>query len=32
VTVIKSLTAREVFRRCPGVRERLWGGEFRTDG
>ena len=32
VTIIKSLTAREVFRRCPGVRKRLWGGEFWTDG
>jgi len=32
VTIIKSLTAREIFRRCPGVRKRLWGGEFWTDG
>jgi putative transposase len=32
VTVIKSLTAREVFRRCPEVKEQLWGGEFWTDG
>jgi putative transposase len=32
VTIIKSLTAREVFRRCPDVRKRLWGGEFWTDG
>ena len=32
VTIIKSLTAREVFRRCPEVRKRLWGGEFWTDG
>ena len=31
-TIIKSLTAREVFRRCPEVRKRLWGGEFWTDG
>src|SRR3954471_696137 len=31
VTIIKSLTAREIFRRCPGVRKRLWGGEFWTD-
>jgi putative transposase len=32
VTIIESLTAREVFRRCPEVRKRLWGGEFWTDG
>ena len=32
VTIIKSLTAREVFKRCPEVRRRLWGGEFWTDG
>jgi len=32
VTMIKSLTAREVFRRCPEVKEQLWGGEFWTDG
>ena len=32
VTLIKSLTAREIFRRCPGVKKRLWGGEFWTDG
>ena len=31
-TIIKSLTAREIFRRCPGVKKRLWGGEFWTDG
>ncbi|CAN5376408.1 IS200/IS605 family transposase [soil metagenome] len=32
VTVIKSLTAREVFRQCPQVKKQLWGGEFWTDG
>jgi len=32
VTMIKSLTAREVFRRCPEVKRQLWGGEFWTDG
>ena len=32
VTVIKSLTAREVFKRCPQVKKQLWGGEFWTDG
>jgi putative transposase len=32
VTVIKSVTAREIFRRCPQVKRKLWGGEFWTDG
>jgi putative transposase len=32
VTMIKSLTAREVFRRCPEVKKQLRGGEFWTDG
>src|SRR5215207_8687201 len=32
VTTIKSLTAREIFRRCPQVKKELWGGEFWTDG
>ncbi len=32
VKMIKSLTAREVFRRCPHVKKQLWGGELWTDG
>src|ERR1039457_1579422 len=32
VTLIKSLTAKEIFRRCPQVKKKLWGGEFWTDG
>jgi putative transposase len=32
VRVIKSLTAREVFRRVPAVKKFLWGGEFWSDG
>jgi putative transposase len=32
VTMLKSLTAREVFRQCPQVKKQLWGGEFWTDG
>ena len=32
VKMIKSLTAREVFRRCPHIKKQLWGGEFWTDG
>ena len=32
VTMIKSLTAREIFRRCPYVKKQLWGEEFWMDG
>ena len=32
VTLLKSLTAREIFKRCPQVKKKLWGGEFWTDG
>ena len=32
VTVVKSITAREVFKKCPHVKEKLWGGEFWSDG
>ncbi len=32
VTTIKSLIAREVFRRRPEVKKQLWGGEFFGKG
>ena len=32
VQLIKSLTAREIFKRCPHVKRLLWGGEFWSDG
>ncbi len=32
VQMIKSLTVREIFRRCPHVKKMLWGGEFWSDG
>lgn len=32
VKIIKSITAREVFVRCPQVKKQLWGGEFWSDG
>ena len=32
VKMIKSLTAKEVFKRCPQVKQKLWGGEFWSDG
>ncbi|EIM96009.1 transposase IS200-family protein [Paraburkholderia hospita] len=28
VSILKSITAREIFRRCPHVKKTLWGGEF----
>ena len=32
VRIIKSLTAREIFKRVPSVKKKLWGGEFWTKG
>ncbi len=32
VRVLKSKSAKVVFREFPGVREELWGGEFWSDG
>jgi REP element-mobilizing transposase RayT len=32
VRIIKSIIAREVFSRCPEVKEQLWGGEFWGKG
>ena len=32
VQIIKSITAREVFKACPEVRKYLWGGKFWSDG
>ena len=32
IQVIKSITAREVFRNHPDVKKQLWGGEFWTNG
>ena len=32
VGMIKSLTAREIFKRHPDLRKELWGGELWTDG
>jgi len=32
ITIIKSITAREIFRKHPEVKRQLWGGEFWTDG
>ena len=32
VKMIKSMTAREVFKRVPTVKKQLWGGEFWSKG
>jgi REP element-mobilizing transposase RayT len=32
VQMVKSITAWEMFRRCPQIKKQLWGGEFWTDG
>jgi REP element-mobilizing transposase RayT len=31
-TLIKSITAREIFKHHPEVKKQLWGGELWTDG
>ncbi len=31
-TIVKSITAREVFRLSPKVKKQLWGGEFWSKG
>ena len=30
--IIKSIIAREIFKRAPEVKKKLWGGEFWTKG
>lgn len=32
VTKVKSIIAREVFAQVPSVKDKLWGGEFWSDG
>jgi putative transposase len=32
VQIIKSLTAREIFKACPEVKKQLWGGAFWAEG
>ena len=32
VTMIKSITARQIFKDFPQVKKQLWGGEFWSDG
>lgn len=30
--IVKSVSAREIFKRHKGVKQELWGGEFWSDG
>ena len=32
IRVVKSITAREIFKQAPEVKRMLWGGKFWTDG
>jgi putative transposase len=32
IRTVKSITAREIFRRAPQVKRMLWGGEFWSEG
>ena len=32
VQIVKSITAREMFKHFPEIKEELWGGEFWSDG
>ena len=32
VTILKSITAREIFKMCPEVKKQLWGGNLWTSG
>ena len=32
VQIIKSITAREIFKGCPEVKKYLWGGKFWSEG
>jgi REP element-mobilizing transposase RayT len=32
IQTIKSITAREIFKRVPSVKRQLWGGEFWSKG
>ncbi len=32
IRLLKSITAKKIFREAPEVKKELWGGEFWTDG
>ena len=30
--IVKSISARELFKKFPKIKNKLWGGEFWSDG
>ena len=32
IQILKSITAREIFKLCPEVKKQLWGGNLWTSG
>ena len=32
VRIVKSVTAKRVFKECPKVKKKLWGGNFWSSG
>lgn len=32
IRTVKSITAKEIFAKCPQIKKKLWGGEFWSDG
>ena len=32
IRIVKSITAKELFKRHPEIKQKLWGGEFWTKG
>jgi putative transposase len=32
IQIVKSITAKEMFKRHPEIKQKLWGGEFWTKG
>ena len=32
IQIVKSITAKRVFKECPKVKKKLWGGDFWSDG
>jgi len=30
--IVKSITAKEIFARCPDVKKKLWGGNVWSSG
>ncbi|MCH4284038.1 MULTISPECIES: IS200/IS605 family transposase [Bacillota] len=32
IKTVKNITAKEIYKRFPEVKEKLWGGQFWSDG